>query len=64
MQPRDSQPRMKIFYLQPEEIFEKYADAEAELYYAEEAKRREEAQSQYNAKKDNYRQNDGGNRRN
>jgi len=26
---------MAIFLLKPEEIFEKYADEEAELYYAE-----------------------------
>jgi len=25
-QPRDSNPRMAIFYLKPEEIFEKYGD--------------------------------------
>lgn len=37
-QSRDANPRMAIFYLKPEEIFEKYGDQEAEIFYAEQEK--------------------------
>lgn len=48
----DSEQKMQIYFLLAEEKFETYADAAANLYLAEESRRKEEREKQWKEEKE------------
>lgn len=53
---------MAIFYLKPEEIFEKYGDKEAEIFYAEQEKQKEAFKNERETRNKNNRGQRGNNK--